>query len=151
MADLSNHAKASPTSPGKASGERAGDAIWLSGFAAIYNDQRPHKSVPHRATPATMYSARPKAAPGGRTSDTHNRVRTDRVDTNGKLTLRVNGQLHHIGIGRTHARTPVLMPIHDLHIRVIKAATSELLRELTLDYQPAGQPPGPKPKRPRTQ
>jgi hypothetical protein len=47
------------------------------------------------------------------------------------------------------------MLIRDLHIRVINAATGELLRELTLDptrdYQPTGQPPGPKPKRPRTQ
>jgi hypothetical protein len=81
-------------------------------------------------------------------------VRTDRVDTDGKLTLRVNGKLHHIGIGRTLARTPVLMLVRDLHIRVINAATGELLRELDLDpardYQPTGEPLGPKPRRPRT-
>jgi transposase InsO family protein len=119
-------------------------------FTSIYNDQRPHRSLPHRATPVTVYHARPKAVPGDRTADTHDRVRTDRVDTNGKLTLRVHGKLHHIGIGRTHARTPVLMLIHDLHIRVINAATGELLRELTLDptrdYQPTGAPKGPKTK-----
>jgi hypothetical protein len=50
-----------------------------------------------------------------------------------ELTLRVNGKLHHIGIGMTHARTPVLMLVQDLHIRIINAATGELLRELTLD------------------
>jgi hypothetical protein len=37
---------------------------------------------------------------------------------------------------------------------LINAATGELLRELELDtaraYQPTGEPPGPKPKRPRT-
>jgi hypothetical protein len=75
------------------------------------------------------------------------------VDADGKLTLRVHGQLHHIGIGRTHARTPVLMLIHDLHIRVINAATGELLHELNLDpardYQPTGRAPGPQPKTPR--
>ncbi len=53
--------------------------------------------------------------------------------------------------GRTHARTPVLMLIRDLQIRVINAATGELLRELTIDptrdYQPLGRPPGPKPKK----
>ncbi len=127
----------------------------LGTFTTIYNQQRPHRSLPHRATPATAYAARPTATPGDRASDSHDRVRTDRVDTDGKLTLRVNGRLHHIGIGRTHARTPVLMLVHDLHIRVINAATGELLRELTLDpardYQPTGQRPGPKPKRPRTQ
>jgi transposase InsO family protein len=125
----------------------------LDAFTTIYNQQRPHRSLPHRATPASAYTARPKAAPGDRAADTHDRVRTDRVDANGKLTLRVNGKLHHIGISMTHARTPVLMLIHDLHIRVINAATGELLRELILDpsrdYQPTGQPPGPKPKTPR--
>ena len=39
------------------------------------------------------------------------------------------------------------MLVRDLHIRVINAATGELLRELTLDpardYQPTGEPPGP--------
>jgi hypothetical protein len=28
------------------------------------------------------------------------------VDNHGKLTLRHAGRLHHIGVGRTHARTP---------------------------------------------
>jgi transposase InsO family protein len=126
----------------------------LDTFTSTYNTQRPHRSLPHRATPATAYAARPKAAPGNHASGTHDRVRADRVDADGKLTLRVHGKLHHIGIGRACARTPVLMLVHDLHIRVINAATGELLRDLTLDpardYQPTGQPPGPKPKRPRT-
>ena len=125
----------------------------LGAFTAVYNHQRPHRSLPHRATPATAYAARPKAAPGNRAGDTHDRVRTDRVDADGKLTLRVNGKLHHIGIGRTLARTPVLMLVQDLHIRVINGATGELLRELTLDpardYQLTGRPPGPQPKTPR--
>jgi transposase InsO family protein len=127
----------------------------LDDFTAIYNQQRPHRALAHRATPATAYAARPKAAPGNQARDTHDRVRTDRVDADGKLTLRVNGKLHHIGIGRTHAQTPVLMLVQDLHIRVINAATGELLRELILDptrnYQPTGRPPGPQPKTPRTQ
>jgi transposase InsO family protein len=124
----------------------------LGTFTGIYNTARPHRSLPHRATPATAYAARPKAVPGDRTADTHDRVRTDRVDANGKLTLRLGGRLHHIGIGRTHARTPVLMLIRDLDIRVINAATGELLRELVLDpardYQPTGAPRGPRKKTP---
>ena len=121
----------------------------LDAFTACYNTQRPHRSLPHRATPATAYHARPKATPGTTGPASHDRVRADRVDADGKLTLRHAGKLHHIGIGRTHARTRVLMLIHDLHIRVINAATGELLRELTLDpdrnYQPTGRPPGPPP------
>ncbi|MEI2811985.1 MAG: hypothetical protein V9F00_17900 [Nocardioides sp.] len=59
----------------------------------------------------------PKAAPGAsRDADTHDRVRHDRVDKSGNVTLRVNGQLHHIGIGRTHDRTHVILLIHDLDV-----------------------------------
>jgi hypothetical protein len=72
----------------------------------------------------------------------------------GKLTLRVKGKLHHIGTGSEHARTPVLMLIQDLHVRIINAATGDLIRELliepTRDYQPLGRPPGPQPKTPRS-
>jgi hypothetical protein len=73
------------------------------------------------------------------------RVRADRIDNDGKLTLRVNSRLHHIGIGRTHARTHVLKLVQDLNVRIINAGTGELPRELTIDpnrdYQPTGHPP----------
>ena len=125
----------------------------LDAFTSTYNAERPHRSLPHRATPATACAARPKAAPGDRSADTHDRVRAGRVDADGKLTLRVNGRLHHIGIGPTHARTRVLMLVQDLHVRVINAATGELLHELVIDparnYQPTGRPPGPPPGTPR--
>jgi transposase InsO family protein len=125
----------------------------IDAFTSYYNTRRPHRSLPHRQTPAAAYAARPKAAPGDRAADTHNRVRTDRLDANGSVTLRHAGKLYHIGIGRTHARTHVLLPVQDLHTRVINAATGELLRDLTLDptrnYQPTGRPPGPPPGTPR--
>jgi len=126
----------------------------LDVFVDEYNQRRPHRSLPHRATPAAAYTARPKARPStDRTGEIHHRVRTDRIDHTGVVTLRVNGRLHHIGIGRTHARTHVLILVHDLQIRVVDAATGELLRELVLDpdrdYQPTGRPPGPIPKRTR--
>jgi transposase InsO family protein len=124
----------------------------LDVFVAAYNQHRPHRSLPHRATPATAYAARPKATPGAdRTADTHDRVRTDKIDKTGCVTLRLAGRLHHIGIGRTHTGTHVLMLVQDLHVRVIHAATGELLRELTIDptrdYQPTGRSPGPTPKK----
>jgi transposase InsO family protein len=115
----------------------------LDTFIDAYNHHRPHRSLPHHATPAAAYQARPKAGPSGeRAADRHDRVRHDRIDANGKLTLRVNGRLHHIGIGRTHARTRVLLLVQNLDVRVIDAATGELLRQLTIDpnrdYQPTG-------------
>ena len=120
----------------------------LNAFVEVYNQQRPHKSLPHRATPATIYNARPKAAPPGHpVAETHDRVRKDRLDGAGTVTLRVAGRMRHIPTGRTHARTYVLLLVHDLEVRVINAATGELLRELTIDltrdYQPLGRPPGP--------
>lgn len=123
----------------------------LDRFVDIYNHHRPHRSLPRNATPATIYNARPKATPTAST-EPHQRVRHDRVDTAGTVTLRVNGRLHHIGIGRTHARTPVILLVNDLDVRVVHAATGELLRHLTIDttrdYQPTGRPPGPtRPKR----
>jgi transposase InsO family protein len=117
----------------------------LDAFAGTYNQQRPHRSLPHRATPATAYTTRPKAVPScdTRTGDSHDRIRTDKIDKTGCVTLRVAGKLRHIGVGRPHAGTHVTLLIHDLHVRVINAATGELLRELqvdpTRDYQPRGR------------
>jgi transposase InsO family protein len=127
----------------------------LNAFVIAYNHHRPHRSLPHRSTPATTYTTRPKATPGDRSTDTHHRIRRDRIDDSGVVTLRHHGRLHHIGIGRTHARTHVIMLVHDLHIKVVAATTGELLRELhldpTKDYQPTGAPKGPTRPRPRTQ
>lgn len=125
----------------------------LDRFSDIYNHHRPHRSLPNQATPATIYTARPKATPAP-ADHTNHRVRVDRVDSSGKLTLRHDGRLHHIGVGRTHARTPVIMLVTDLDIRVVHAATGELLRALTLDptrdYQPTGKPRSQKRRNPRT-
>ena len=87
----------------------------------------------------------PKALPGpSRDTDTHDRIRHDRVDKSGTVTLRVAGRLRHIGIGRTHAGTHVILLVQDLNVRVVNATTGELLRDLTIDpnrdYQPTGAP-----------
>lgn len=117
----------------------------LDTFVELYNHHRPHRALPQRATPAAIYHSLPKATPtpGARTSDTHHRVRRDTIDDSGVVTLRVHGRLHHIGIGRTHARTHVILLIADLDVRIVDAATGELLRELTIDpsrdYQPTGK------------
>jgi transposase InsO family protein len=113
----------------------------LDRFTACYNTERPHRAAGRR-TPEMAWNARPKAMPvrqGIRVSE-HFRVRRDRVDTDGKLTLRHNSRLHHIGIGRRWSGTQVLILARDLNIRIITQADGELIRELTLDpardYQP---------------
>jgi len=123
----------------------------LDTFAEHCNHRRPHRSLPHQTTPAAAYRTRPKATPGGRDHDTHWRVRHDIVDQAGHVTLRYNGRLHHIGIGRTHARTRITLLAADHDIHIINTTTGELLRHLTLnpniDYQPTGRPPGPRPRK----
>lgn len=127
--------------------------LLLEEFRNEYNQRRPHRSLSNR-TPAAAYDSRPKASPAGR-DDPHWRVRHDRIDTAGKITLRHQGRMFKIGIGRPHARTPVICLIKDLDIRIIHATTGEVLRTLTLDttriYQPTGNPQGgPKGPRKRT-
>jgi hypothetical protein len=113
----------------------------LDRFQTEYNQHRPHRSLPHRSTPAALYNQLPKALPGpSHDADSHDRIRHDRVDKSGTVTLRVAGKLRHIGIGRTHKGTHVILLVHDLEVRVVNAVTGELLRALTInpdrDYQP---------------
>jgi hypothetical protein len=105
----------------------------LDTFTSYYNHHRPHRSLPGRAVPATAYAARPKAAPGDPSADTHNRARTDKIGATGTVTQRHGGKLYHLGIGRAHAGTHILLLVQDLHVRIIAATTGELLRDLTLD------------------
>jgi transposase InsO family protein len=118
----------------------------LHRFQTYYNTIRPHRAL-SRHTPAQAYAARPKAVPTGPVISAHHRVRTDKIDNWGSVTVRHNSRLHHIGLGARHAGTPVTLLIDDLHIRVIGRHTGQLIRELTLDptrdYQPRGLPPGP--------
>jgi len=117
----------------------------LDRFVTEYNQHRPHRSLPHRATPAALYETMPKALPGpSRDTDTHDRIRHDRVDKSGTVTLRVHGQLRHIGVGRTHTGTHVILLAQDLDVRIVNAVTGELLRELTIDTSKDYQPRGPK-------
>jgi transposase InsO family protein len=115
----------------------------LNTWTNIYNNHRPHSSL-RRRVPAVVYRLLPKATPTGSTAGPHHRVRHDRIDKTGAISLRRAGRMHHISIGRTHAGKTVLMLIDDLDIRVIDTTTGELLRHLTLDpnrgYQPRGKP-----------
>ena len=54
--------------------------------------------------------------------------------------------MHHIGLGRTLDGTPVILLIHGDNVRVIHAATGEIIRDLTINperrYHGTGKPPG---------
>ena len=72
--------------------------------------------------------------PAGR--DGHYKIRHEKVDETGRVTLRHASGLHHIGIGYEHIDTAVRMLIHDLQL------------DTSRDYQPLGRPPGPPKGRP---
>ena len=114
----------------------------LDAFVHYYNAIRPHRALGGR-TPLQAYSARVKARPAVEVlPDTHFRIRLDKVDTAGTVTLRHDSKLHHIGLGRTHKCKPIKLLAPDRDILVLDARTGELIRRLTLDpsrdYQPIG-------------
>jgi transposase InsO family protein len=114
----------------------------IDAFVAYYNDVRPHRAR-GRMTPRSAFEAREKARPTRPIVNVPKgtRVRRDRIDQAGVVTLRHRGRLHHIGIGRAHKHTPVIMLVADLDVRVI-TEEGEVLRHLTLDptrnYQSIG-------------
>jgi hypothetical protein len=99
----------------------------LNEFRAHYNERRPHRAL-HRRTPGDAYRATPKALPAtnGHTPG-HYRLRYDRLDTKGKMSIRRAGRMHHLGIGTVHARKRVLAFADDHHITVAELTTGEVL------------------------
>jgi transposase InsO family protein len=112
--------------------------VQLDRFRSYYNTVRPHRGIGRR-TPEEAFGGRPKASPSLPAVARHFRIRRDKVDTTGVITLRHNSRLHHIGLGRRLAGTRVLALIDGLNVRVL-SEDGELLRALVLDpsrdYQP---------------
>jgi len=110
----------------------------LDAFRHYYNHMRPHRAL-HGRTPLQAYSARLKARPAGASAAAHFRVRQDKVDKTGRVTLRFQSRLYHIGLGRAHKGRAVKLLVADQDVRVIDL-DGELIRQLTLDpsrdYQP---------------
>ena len=103
----------------------------------------PAPLTPWPSHPRRRLHRPPQSHPRHRTG-THYRVRHDRVDKTGRVTIRyARPPPPHRPRRRAHARTRVVMLIADRHVRVIDAATGELLRHLTLDPTRDYQPPRP--------
>jgi transposase InsO family protein len=105
----------------------------LDWFVAYYNDVRPHRAR-GRKPPRTAFDARDKAGPTRPRVSIEGamRVRRDRVDGDGKVTIRHRGKLHHIGVGRAHNRKRVILLVAGLDIRVL-SEEGELIGRLTLE------------------
>jgi transposase InsO family protein len=113
----------------------------LDTFANYYNQQRPHRALGRR-TPLEAFNVRQRATPRGpRINCDGYRVRHDRIDKSGRLTLRYRGHLHHIGIGRAYRGWRIVMLVAGREIRVLTLDGPQLRRLIldpTKDYQPSG-------------
>ena len=111
-------------------------------FVEYYNEQRPRRARGF-LKPKQAFDAFDKARPGDPVAGTHFRVRTDKVDSCGKVTLRHDSKLFHIGIGRPWRGTKIRLYVADLDVRVV-TFNGKLLRKFMLDpthrYQPSALP-----------
>lgn len=103
----------------------------LDAFRTYYDQRRPHRALAGR-TPLVAFNARLKARPAEASAVTHFRVRHDKVDVCGRVTLRHLSVLRHIYIGRAHRGETIRLLIAGAHVRIVRA-DGRLLRELTLD------------------
>jgi transposase InsO family protein len=109
-------------------------------FVTYYNEVRPHRAKA-RMTPKAAFDSRAKAGPIERAGSFTRelRVRHDRIDHHGLVTIRYKSKLHHIGMGRALKGTRVILLVSARHIRII-TPEGELLRNFELDpshnYQP---------------
>jgi hypothetical protein len=72
-------------------------------LCVYYNEVRPHRAVGRRP-PKVAFEARDRARPAGPKIriGAGVRVRRDRIDKGGRVTLRHGTRLHHIGVGWAH-------------------------------------------------
>lgn len=112
----------------------------LDAFRDYYNHRRPHRAL-GRQTPSSVFNAKLKARPTEQPAPLDHRVRKDKIDATGRVTLRYLGRLRHIPVGRIHKNRRVRLLVVGPDVRVI-TDDGELIRALTIDptrnYQPLG-------------
>ena len=112
----------------------------LDAFRLYYNSRRPHRALARR-TPEAIFRSRLKAGPTAHPAPLDHRVRHDKIDRFGKVTLRYLGRLRHIPVGVAHKNRKVRLLVAGPDVRII-TEDGELIRALRLDparsYQPLG-------------
>jgi transposase InsO family protein len=112
----------------------------LDGFRDYYNHRRPHRGIA-RQTPISVFNSLLKARPSDAPAFIDHRVRHDKIDAFGKVTLRYLGKLRHIPVGMAHKNRRVTLLVAGADVRIV-TEDGELIRTLTIDanrnYQPLG-------------
>ena len=112
----------------------------LDAFRDYYNSRRTHRAL-NRQTPLAVFNSLLKARPTQPPTPTDHRVRHDKIDAFGKVTLRYLGRLRHIPVGVEHKNRRVQLLVAGPDVRII-APDGQLIRALSIDptrnYQPLG-------------
>jgi len=118
--------------------------LQLDAFRGRYNQDRPHDATGGK-TPFQAFESRLKAHPALAGTALQYRVRRDKLDGYGKVTIRYHGRLRHLYVSYKRRRQPVTLLVAGAHLEVV-AEDGSILRELTLNsrrsYQPVGQQAG---------
>lgn len=113
----------------------------LDDIGSYYNDVRPHRGVGRR-TPRVAYEARAKARAHTLIYQPHWRIRTDRVDQRGHVTLRYLGKLRHLNVGWKYRGEVVKLYVLD-DLVTFATEDGEFIGETRIDpdrdYQPKGE------------
>lgn len=103
----------------------------LDSFRRYYNCERPHRAC-DRNTPHHAYHALPKAVANS-PREGHYRIRYDHVDPGGKMSLRHDGRMHHLGIGARHRGKRVIALIDETTVTVVHLDSGEVLATNHID------------------
>lgn len=106
----------------------------LDRFQHTYKTERPHRAL-NRETPEQWYHRTLKARPNliNTTRDREFRIRHDRIDNDGKVTLRHDGKLRHLGVRKIHRRRKVVMLIDTDEVTALDVENSEVLSRHVID------------------
>lgn len=105
----------------------------LDTFRDYYNQRRPHRAL-GRQTPLSVFNSKLKARPQPPEPPIHYRVRRDRIDAHGAVTLRYLGRLRHIRVGAIHRNRKVHLLVAGAEVRIV-TTDGELLREVEMDAE----------------
>jgi hypothetical protein len=90
----------------------------LDAFRDYYNIRRPHRAL-NRQTPLAVFNALIKAKPLNQPVPVDHRVRRDKIDRFGSVTLRYLSRLRHIRVGAAHKNRKVHLLIADADVRIV--------------------------------
>lgn len=104
----------------------------LDDIIDYYNNHRPHRAL-NRQTPAQAYNRLAKAQPLDIPIGTDNRLRRDKVDNDGKVTLRWAGNMRKLYVGRKHRTKEIMLICINNDITAINPHTGEIWGRYRLD------------------